>query len=113
MVGNFGCSMSTNVDGSLAPYLRWKLCNSPKYEADNNLFFGSGGGTLLRPSELYEDICKKDLFLRLTPTADDIWLNAMSRLGNNKIVILSNNYPLTISIKNDIKLHKVNYTEEN
>ena len=112
VVGNYGCRMSHNDDGSLTPYLSWRLCNSAEYEADNNLFFGSGGGTLLRPCNLYKDICRKELFTRLTPTADDIWLNAMARLGGNKIVVLANNYPLSVSIKNDVKLYKENYTEE-
>ena len=112
VVGNYGCRMSHNDDGSLTPYLSWRLCNSAKNEADNNLFFGSGGGTLLRPCNLYKDICRKELFTKLTPTADDIWLNAMARLGGNKIIVLANNYPLSVSIKNDVKLYKVNYTEE-
>lgn len=111
VVGNYGCQMNHNSDGTLNPYLSWRLCNKPEDEAVENLFFGSGGGTLIRPCELYKDCCKKELFLRLTPTADDIWLNAMARLGGNKIVVLSNNYPLSVSIHNDVKLYKVNYTE--
>ena len=113
VVGNYGCRIEYKEDGLLTPYLTWKLCNSSEFENNDNLFFGSGGGTMIRPCDLFEDVCKKELFMKLTPTADDVWLNAMSRLGNNKIIVLAKNYPLSVSIKNDIKLYKTNYGEEN
>lgn len=50
-----------------------------------DVFFGSGGGTLFPPNTLWKDLLNKDLFLRLTPIADDVWLNAMCRLAGARV----------------------------
>ena len=35
---------------------------------------------------MHSDVLKKELFIKLTPTADDIWLNVMCRLNNTKVL---------------------------
>ena len=65
------------------PYKKWKEINGAS--DSKHLFFGSGGGTLIKPSVLYKDLTNKDLFLKLTPIADDIWLNAMVELAGLSI----------------------------
>jgi hypothetical protein len=49
-----------------------KLKDFNRYNFDNEIF-------------LYEDV-NKNLFLELTPMADDIWLNAMARLKGTPVV---------------------------
>lgn len=69
--------------GNLLPYSRWEEVSG---KSDSRyLFLGSGGGTLFRPNALYKDLTNKDLFLKLTPIADDIWLNAMVELAGLSI----------------------------
>jgi hypothetical protein len=82
--GQVRCSYAKRINyddkGNYRTYNSWKyeLGKSSK----SNLFFGSGGGTAFIPSELYQDVLNDTLFMSLTPTADDIWLNAMVRLSN-------------------------------
>lgn len=107
VIGHWGYKMIYKSESNLKSYNEWSqdFCKD-----DPNLFFGSGGGTLIRPSELYEDCCNKDLFLKLAPTADDIWLNAMCRLAGVNVHI-NLNYQLPIIIKNNIELRSVNCLE--
>lgn len=66
--------------GTILPYNDW--WNEVVEEcSDSNLFFGSGGGTLLKKDMLHKDVLNIDLALSLTPLADDIWLNAMVNMA--------------------------------
>lgn len=107
VIGHWGYKMLYESNGNLKSYNSWSQDFSIE---DPNLFFGSGGGTLIRPCELYEDCCDKDLLLKLAPTADDIWLNAMCRLAGVKVFV-NLNYHMPIIIKNNIELRSVNYLE--
>lgn len=86
-----------------------KLC-TPVHPGQTglNLFFGSGGGTLFPPNRmgyLMDDI---STILRLCPTADDIYLNALCRIAGCEVTF-RNIYPLlSIENKNDEKLHDCN-----
>ncbi|MGJ1436892.1 hypothetical protein [Sphingobacterium siyangense] len=99
-------------EGVLLPYNTWDRaingCNSV-----NELFFGSGGGTLFPSGALYKDSLKIDLFLRLTPLADDIWLNAMCRLNRTSIEYIQfiTGY-LPINIANNETLASKNLDED-
>ena len=67
-------------DGKILPYKEWwneisKTCDDP------NFFFGSGGGTMLRKELLHNDVLNIESALKLTPLADDVWLNAMVNLA--------------------------------
>lgn len=96
------------TDFKLDPYFLWKK-NVIEKEPNFTTFFGSGGGTLFPPNSLFLGILNKDLFMELAPTADDIWLNAMSRLNNTKVVATkyySNNIPVLNF--NNITLESIN-----
>lgn len=67
-------------------YEHWKQIKNSEKDTDRDVFFGSGGGTLIPPHSLYRDVLDKELFLKFTPTADDVWLNAMARLQGTNIV---------------------------
>ena len=88
------------------PYNKWKDISTT--ESQPELFFGSGGGTLIKPSYLYKDILNKELFLTLTPLADDIWLNAMCRLGNVKVYRERFDKIFPVRITNNITLSSDN-----
>lgn len=94
VIGNYGRHICYDVNGIVKSYNSWKPCyyNSN----DRNLFLGSGGGTLFRPSKMYKDLTNIELALKLTPLADDVWLNAMARLGNQNIYKLKSGLLLPI-----------------
>lgn len=75
---------------------------------DQNFFFGSGGGTLFVPSLMYKDCLHPELFQKLTPIADDIWLNAMGRLAGLTRVKIWGGLLLPVEIKNNETLCSIN-----
>ncbi len=50
----------------------------------NNKILG-GSGTLYPPGSLHGDVLKRELFLKLAPTSDDIWFWAMALRNGTKI----------------------------
>lgn len=50
---------------------------------------------------MFKDLTNIDLALKLTPIADDVWLNAMARLGGIKIHKISHGLLLLIESKNN------------
>lgn len=85
-----------------------------KHPGDKDLFFGSGGGTLLVPSMLTKDSIDIDTAVRLCPTADDVWLNAMVRLSGLNVIKVRKECCLSVMIRNDQKLASSNrYRNQN
>lgn len=103
IICNYGCQITYDENGHHLPYKSWR---SVKNDAD--IFFGSGGGTLFCPAFLYKDLTDEDIAIKLTPTADDIWLNAMARLAGVKIHQASSCILLPVINKNDKKLSQIN-----
>lgn len=102
----YGYRMKWDNNGQLLPYNNWGSYYS-SYSGDD-LFFGSGGGTLVRPTDFYKDVLNLDLALELCPKADDIWLNAMARLGGCKYIKVQDGPILSIQNKEDVPLYKQN-----
>lgn len=102
VICNYGYHMSYNDKGELMPYNEWPIEHS--YSMDDDLFFGSGGGTLFKPSWLYKDLTNIELAMKLTPIADDIWLNAMVSMAGREKILLPNGKILPVFIKEDVKL---------
>lgn len=102
----YGYRMKWDNQGHLLPYKKWG-CFYGEHEG-NDLFFGSGGGTLLRPCDLYSDVTNIDLALRLCPKADDIWLNAMAKIGGCEYRKVKDGPILSVQNKNDVPLYKEN-----
>ena len=109
VIVNYGYEMTYDDDERLLPYSKWRKCF--KYSTSPNLFFGTGGGTLFKPSALYKDLTDIKLALELTPIADDIWLNAMVRLAKLNMVMLPNGLILPYKIKNKRLLATQNINE--
>jgi hypothetical protein len=61
------------------------------YEPSFCNFLTGVGGVLYPPKALYKDVLDEKLFLKLSPTADDIWFWAMTVLNNKKINVIKNN----------------------
>ncbi|MGO3707621.1 MAG: glycosyl transferase [Mesonia hippocampi] len=75
-------------DGKIAPYKTWKVEN-PK-DTKRILAIGAGG-VLYPPNALSPIVQDKELFLKLTPKADDLWFKAMALLQGTPV--MKNKYP--------------------
>lgn len=106
----YGTRIQRLENGNLLPYSSWKTVEMTVPSFD--IFFGSGGGTLFPIGSLYKDVLRKDLFMDLCPYADDIWLNAMSRLAGFSIVRIDKENPLlpVLNVR-DTKLHSINISQ--
>lgn len=70
------------------------------YPVDTYLHKLTGcGGVCYPPNSLYKDVTKKDLFMNLAPTNDDIWFWAMAILNGRKCKIIQNYNPFTFDTK--------------
>lgn len=65
----------TSSDGHYLPYSQWESNRSGSSE----LCLIGCGGILYPPSVFDEEILKKELFMSLAPTADDLWFWAMEK----------------------------------
>lgn len=106
VICNYGFHIKYEKDRSLKPYNQWERVYS--YSCSNTIFFGSGGGTLIKPSMICADLINIDLAIKMVPIADDIWLNAMVNISRIKKVLLNNRLILPICIKDDLRLASQN-----
>lgn len=80
------------LNGRILPYRQWKQ-NLTKYPG--GLIFPLGGsGTLYPPHSLHPDVTNSDLFVRLSPQADDVWFWAMALKAGTKTRLIDWRYPL-------------------
>ena len=77
--------ISFDKNGHLLSYLDWDSSEMMPCSVDEFYFFTSGGGTLFPPNIFTQEVFNKDIFMKICPTGDDIWFNAMARLANTKI----------------------------
>ncbi len=85
IIANRCSMMEWDSEGNMKPYLEWKGAKDIDSPSDK-LFFTGVGGVLYPPKSLYEDVCRKDLFMKLCPKGDDIWFNVMAFLNKTKII---------------------------
>lgn len=105
------CSIMKYKGEGILPYNNWWY-EIVSESDDQNLFFGTGGGTLLKKTWLYKDVLDIDLATYLTPFADDIWLNAMVNLKGTPKYKIYCGLILQIKIENNEKLSSVNVSED-
>ncbi len=84
VICQFGSVMQYNKDGSLPPFTEWWVEKSEAIDS-KDFFLGTGGGSLFMPNRLTKQILDIQLALKLTPCADDIWVNAMIRMSGLSI----------------------------
>lgn len=108
IIAQFSKTMKWSLTGEIGPYQSWVNIWNKTIESEQS-FFGSGGGTFFPPKSLHDNVLNKQLFLKLCPLADDIWLNAMARLKGTKVVktFYSSQF-LPVMNKNDITLASIN-----
>lgn len=78
---------------NLKPYVKWEHCIDSHTTTPSFLNFLTGGGGVLFPKNcFYQDILKEDIFMKLCPTADDIWFWAMAVLNGYKINVVKGGF---------------------
>lgn len=80
IICQYGSEMKYDEDGKLLKFVDWW---EEKMEPSDSkdFFLGTGGGSLFQPNRLISTILDTELAVKLTPLADDIWVNAMIRLS--------------------------------
>ncbi len=80
VICQYGSVMKYNGDGTLPPFTEWWE-EKAEVSDSKDFFLGTGGGSLFQPNKLTSTILNTELAFKLTPLADDIWVNAMIRLS--------------------------------
>lgn len=105
VICNYGFQMKYE-NSVLLPYKYWR--RMVHYSTAPNLFFGSGGGTLIDTTKLNSIATNISLATKLTPIADDIWLNAVVRFSDMRITMLKNGFILPVHNEANVKLASQN-----
>lgn len=110
VICRYGSEMGYNADGKLLPFNKWwneKMASSDS----NNFFLGTGGGSLFLPKLLVNTVADTELATRLTPFADDIWINAMIRMSSLPTYKIKCGLLLQVTDQQKIALKKQNAYE--
>ncbi|OHV12002.1 hypothetical protein BH688_04855 [Kushneria phosphatilytica] len=82
-------------NGSPAPYKMWEWEYSNSQTASELIFPTTGYGTLFPPNIFHPDVRKREIFEKLSPDADDVWLYWMCRLNNATFRVTGGQPPFT------------------
>lgn len=92
--------------------MRQKSGKGMGYIPGGENFLTGVGGVLYPPHSLYKDVLKRELFLKLSPKADDIWLYIMALLNGTDIVNVKGIYGNILAIDSE-KSQKVALMKQN
>ena len=76
--------ISFDENGAIAPYKEWTKNIKSLQPSFLNLAT-TGSGALFPPGSLHSDVLSSESFLKLAPSADDIWFWAMAVLNGTRI----------------------------
>ena len=108
VIGNKAVQIKKDGEGHYAPYLTWRKVDP---NGNSNSFMPVGAwGILYPPKSLAEQFIDQELFLKLTPKADDLWFKAMALLNGTDSLQATDtpNEPIPI-----IGSQKISLKEEN
>ncbi|MDR2693205.1 MAG: hypothetical protein LBB74_03210 [Chitinispirillales bacterium] len=77
------------ADGAVIPFTEWKRNTKDGRRPRLNVQLGAGG-VLYHKKYLHEDVCRKELFTRLAPYADDLWFYFMALLRGTPVRVAEN-----------------------
>lgn len=96
VIGSWGC-IPIIRNGKYAPYTIWQDCKYGNAATEYSLF--AGNGTVYPPHIFDDEICNMDVFMKLCPTADDIWFWVQEkRLGIKTQLIADAGYGLHVPV---------------
>lgn len=107
-------TLSFTPDHQLQPFSTFSY-GIPSYEDSiSNSYLPEGfNGVLYPPHSLPEEVFNEDLFMHLSPTADDLWFKAMSLLAGIPILRLHNSTDLWYDIYRDESVQDIALSKEN
>ena len=109
----WGHKMRWNDTGEIMPYSKWGGVQ-PLYSVNSDYFFGSGGGTYFPVGSLEGANIPTKEIMTICPYADDIWLNAITRINGYRTCRIRNyNSVPEWKIVNNKKLHSINNGSHN
>lgn len=110
------CHMArTNAGGRLLPYNEWEYetAATEARQVGERLFPTGGAGVLYPPGTLSPRTLDRDTFMRLCPSADDVWFFWMARLAGTEHRRASGTLPLvTWPDSQEVALFRRNVTED-
>lgn len=106
------CRKITYDNGFPVSYNMWNS-QTPGGSSSNTLAIGYGG-VLYPPNSLYSDVTHKELYLKITPKADDLWFKAMTLLNGTETRRTSqpNPKPTPIFFSQGVSLKKHNVRQD-
>lgn len=111
IIANKVSNISYASDGCILPYLQWG--NKKKHSEKTNLLQIGIGGVLYPPHCMHPLVTNEEVFSKVAPLADDIWLNSMARLMRTDVVKAPGNLLLLPIKSNSPSLSSVNNGNEN
>jgi hypothetical protein len=82
IISHYAHQMVADKTGVLLPYRQWNA-HSPGVAGSSLWLFPTGvGGVMYPPNSLHPEVLNRSVFRKICPTADDVWLKAMSLLNN-------------------------------
>lgn len=98
IIANNTAEMKWGSQGQLLSYSEWGR-DMKAYSSRNNVQIGIGG--VLYPAHcLHDYVTRMDLFTKLAPLADDLWLSLMARLKGTPVV-QTPDYVLPLPVESD------------
>ncbi len=85
IIGHECRKISRGSDGMLRPYRRWPYENKRGGSCAELMPIGFAG-VLYPPESLSEQVLNAELYMQLSPKADDLWFKAMSYLKGTNVV---------------------------
>ena len=76
--------ISFSSDGEFLPYELWPDPPTDRSRSSNSFLPLGIGGVLYPPKCLHDDVFKKEIFMSLSPTADDLWFKIMALINGTK-----------------------------
>ena len=99
-------------NGEILPYRTWH--SEPTGESSPQAIALGWGGVLFPPGSLDARVLDRDAYIRLSPTADDLWFKAMATLKGTAMRKTRDPYPAPIPIigSQSISLNKENIGDD-
>jgi len=100
--------------GDPLPYERWRLDPNETRETAPEFMSVGWAGVLYPPRCLHPDVTREELFLDLTPRADDLWFKAMSHLAGTRVRRAPDpgRSPIPIPFTQGVALKRANVAED-
>lgn len=97
IICNHARKIVINKNGIVAPYREWKFIEQHDKtlhdKAQHGILPVGIGGVLYPENSLHKDVHKAELFMSLSPKADDLWFKAMAIKNNTKTVVVDDPQP--------------------